>query len=937
MSNPVIQTSFAAGELSPTLFGRVDLAKYKVGAKTLRNFFVDYRGGATSRPGTQLAGQCKYGGLATRLIPFKFSTVQTYILEFGNQYMRVVKDGAYVTESAKNITGITQANPGVVTSAGHGYANGDWVYLAVTGMTQVNTLTYQVANVTANTFTLVDTITGLAINTSSYSAFLTGTCARIYEIATPYLAADLAVLKYTQSADVLTLTHPSYEARDLTRTGHASWTLSLISFYTSISAPTGLSVASSAAGTTFYAYSVTAISETGEESVASAVGRVQGVNITTTSGSNTATWSPVSGAAYYNVYRATVSPNVDIPEGATFGYVGMTYGVQFVDANITPDYTKTPPRHSNPFAKSPLSRIDLTAGGAGYVATTTTCAVTDPTGSGAILVPVVVVGAVVAVIILDGGHDYTAPVLTFGGAGAGAAATATIGYSTGTYPGTSCYFQQRKMYAASANFPQTIWGSQPGAFANMDKSIPTTDGDSLNLTISSTQVNDIKFMLPMPGGLVVLTGGGAWQVTGTGQQNSAVTPSSAIAIPQAYNGCADLPPIVANYDILYVQAKGSIVRDLSYNFFANIYTGIDISALANHLFNPYRLSEWAYAEEPFKTIWAVRDDGRLLSLAFVKEQEVYGWARHDTQGQFKSVAVIQEGIEDVPYFVVKRKVQGNWVQFVERFASRILPVDLAPALSAEDAWCLDCGLEYPRNYPSAGLTISAASGTVSVVADAAVFAAGDVGKVLRAGGGRGTVTGYTSATQVTVLLDADIPQVIPDDLDLTPLPVASGTWTLQTKTTVVTGLNHLEGKTVAALADGNVVLGLVVSAGAVTLPAAASIITVGLRFTSQLETLNLELNEGLGTIQGKRKKTTALTIRMDKTRGLAAGPTFDATYELKSQILTYGVAQALVTGDERLILSPIYNIEGRICIQQNYPLPATVLAVIPEIELGDGR
>ncbi len=937
MSNPVIQTSFAAGELSPTLFGRVDLAKYKVGAKTLRNFFVDYRGGATSRPGTKVVGQCRSASNYTRLIPFKFSTLQTYNLEFGNQYMRVIKDGAYVTESAKTVTSITQANPGVVTSAGHGYANGDWAYLTVVGMSQVTGLTFQVAGVTADTFTLVDTITGAGVDTTAFSPFVSGTCARIYEIATPYLSSDLQILKYTQSADVLTLTHPSYAARDLTRTGHASWTLSLISFYTAIAAPTGLSVASSAAGTTYYGYCVTAISESGEESIASAIGRVQGVNISTTSGSNTATWSPVSGAAYYNVYRATISPNVDIPEGATYGYVGMTYGVQFVDSNITPDYTKTPPRHSNPFAKSPISKITLTAGGAGYVATTTTVAIADPTGSGAIIEAVVVAGAIVAVVILDGGHDYTAPVVVFGGAGAGAVATATIGYSTGTYPGVSCYFQQRKMYAASANFPQTLWGSQPGAFNNMDKSIPTTDGDSLNLTISSTQVNDIKFMLPMPGGLVVLTGGGAWQITGTGQQNSAITPSSAIAVPQAYNGCADLPPIVANYDILYVQAKGSIVRDLSYNFFTNIYTGIDISALSNHLFNPYHLHEWAYAEEPFKTIWAVRNDGKLLSLAFVKEQEVYGWARHDTQGQFKSVVVIQEGLEDVPYFIVKRKVQGNWVQFVERMASRILPVDVAPELSAENAWCLDCALEYPRVYPSAGLTISASSGTVSVTADSGVFSAGDVGKVLRAGGGRGTVTAYSSPTQVTVVLDADIPQVIPDDPDLTPLPVENGEWTLQTQTTTVSGLNHLEGKEVWALANGSVVGPLTVTSGSVTLPAPASIITVGLKFSAQLETLNLELNESGGTIQGKRKKITALTVRMDKTRGLAAGPTFETVYDMKSLILEYDTAQQLVSGDERIILSPEYNIEGRICILQDYPLPATILAVIPEIELGDGR
>ena len=128
-----------------------------------------------------------------------------------------------------------------------------------------------------------------------------------------------------------------------------------------------------------------------------------------------------------------------------------------------------------------------------------------------------------------------------------------------------------------------------------------------------------------------------------------------------------------------------------------------------------------------------------------------------------------------------------------------------------------------------------------------------------------------------------------------------------------------------------------VTGGVVTLPAAASLIMVGLRYTCDLETLNLELADGLGTIQGKRKKLTALTTRMFKTRGLAAGPTFSETYELKLPVEAYAIPQALLTGDQRIVMSPSYNIEGRICIRQSYPLPATVLAVIPEIELGDGR
>ena len=92
----------------------------------------------------------------------------------------------------------------------------------------------------------------------------------------------------------------------------------------------------------------------------------------------------------------------------------------------------------------------------------------------------------------------------------------------------------------------------------------------------------------------------------------------ATVMPQAYNGPSDVSPIVANEDILYIQAKGSIVRDLSYNIYAAIYTGTDISVRSNHLFFQHTLVQWAYAEEPFKIIWAVRDDGILLSLTYMK-------------------------------------------------------------------------------------------------------------------------------------------------------------------------------------------------------------------------------------------------------------------------------------------------------------------------------
>ena len=89
-------TNFTAGELSPRLDGRNDIAKYSSGCKTLENLVIYPHGAAARRPGTQFIAEVKTSSAKTRLIPFEFSTTQTYILEFGNEYMRVYKDKGQV-------------------------------------------------------------------------------------------------------------------------------------------------------------------------------------------------------------------------------------------------------------------------------------------------------------------------------------------------------------------------------------------------------------------------------------------------------------------------------------------------------------------------------------------------------------------------------------------------------------------------------------------------------------------------------------------------------------------------------------------------------------------------------------------------------------------------------------------------------------------------
>nr|BAR28441.1 putative tail tubular protein B [uncultured Mediterranean phage uvMED] len=224
-------TNFTGGELSPRLDGRNDLTKYAAGCKTLENFVVYPHGAAARRPGTTFVAEVANSANKTRLIPFEFSTTQTYMLEFSNLKMRVYKDRGSVLEGDKTISGITKANPAVVTATGHGYSNGDEVVISgVVGMTEVNGKRFLVANKATNTFELTDK-DGTNINSSTFTTYTSGGVAnKVFEITTPYTTAQLFDLKFAQSADVMYITHPEHEVEKLSRTAHTAWTLTDVDF-----------------------------------------------------------------------------------------------------------------------------------------------------------------------------------------------------------------------------------------------------------------------------------------------------------------------------------------------------------------------------------------------------------------------------------------------------------------------------------------------------------------------------------------------------------------------------------------------------------------------------------------------------------------------------------------------------------------------------------
>ena len=659
-------------------------------------------------------------------------------------------------------------------------------------------------------------------------------------VTTPYTDAQVGELSFTQSADVMTICHPTHPVKELKRTSHTAWALTSVTFGTSMTAPG--SVASTRqnydAGNpdTSYSYVVTSVeTDTGAESVASAATSITNNNLTSTI-TNTITWGAVSAANSYNVYKSV---------GGVYGFIGRSTTTTFKDNNIEAVANDTP------------------------------------------------------------------------------GTARTIFNTTDEYPAAVTYYQQRLVFGQTNNDPQKVYMSQTGNYHNFNVSEPLRDDDAVTFTIASSQVNEVRHLVPLSD-MIVLTSGGEWLMTAN---DGVITPSSIQLKPQGYRGSADAPPLVIGNTIIYIQSKGSIIRDLAFALDSDSYTGNDLTVLSNHLFAGKTVREWAFSQAPHSIVWTVLSDGTMAALTYLREHEVWGWSRHDTDGTFESVCTIAEGDEDATYFVVNRTIGGATKRYIERMNTRVIS-DVA------DSFFVDSGLSYDGTHTAATTTMTLSGGsswahteTLTLTAGASTFVSGDVGNTFVLTIGTDTlvctVQGYSSATVVTVKAGRDVPTAFRG--------VATTSWAKGVDE--ISGLGHLEGKTVAILADGNVEAQQAVSSGAVTISNPATKIHIGLPIQADVETLNLEL--GQPTTQGKTKSISAVTLRVESSRGGKVGTDADNLTEFKQRAYeTYGTPTELKTGDIRVTMPSKWSSSGSLFYRQDDPLPITLLAVIPEVSVG---
>ena len=201
------------------------------------------------------------------------------------------------------------------------------------------------------------------------------------------------------------------------------------------------------------------------------------------------------------------------------------------------------------------------------------------------------------------------------------------------HPSCVTFFEQRLVFAATLNNPQTIYFSKSGDYENMDANLGGTiaDDDAIIYTIASNQVNAIRFMTATRT-LIIGTAGGEFVVSGGGT-DSAITPTNILIKKQSNHGAANIDAIAVGNATLFLQRARRKIRELAYNFDVDGYVAPDMTILAEHI-TEGGLTQVAYQQEPNQIVYATREDGELVGLTYQREQQVTAWHRHIFGGRF---------------------------------------------------------------------------------------------------------------------------------------------------------------------------------------------------------------------------------------------------------------------------------------------------------------
>lgn len=901
-----------SGELSPLLSGRGSKDFYQTGLKTSLNMIPLVQGPVVQRSGTGFVAEVKDSTKQTAIQQFEFNTTQAYMLEFGDQYMRVHFNHARALLATKVITGITNANPAVVSSTAHGFSNGQHVFIAgVLGMVDVDNREFVVAGVAANSFQLS------GIDSTAFGVYTSGgTAGVIYEIATPYVQADLfdsdgaLRLKFAQTGDTVYIVHPSYAPRKLTRTGHTAWTLTTAAFtkgpFSSINSDDSQRVMCVATGTTNEAGQTVSVQSNTAIFDANMVGEFFYMEELYLSDNAVSPW----GAGTTVSFGAQHSNNGNVYQnkGGISGATGVTAPTHIAGDQADAMLTATGYKIWR-YLHSRKAIITLTAfvDSKNMTGTITTYLCDGLAPAAKAISNVTIVGGLfrinsnthgygegdyvkIASVVGTGGMtaavngDWkvinvttnTFDLATSAGVGvytSGGAATryATWKWAHGAfsvsrgYPAAVAFHQDRLALAGTAAQPDTVWLSE---FGNFDSFSQYTGPDvlatnAIAVTLANGSVNQIYWMTTLTdlgAAALILGTATAEYALGPATTTSPLGPNNVQAPLRSGYGSRSVPPVKVETTSFFVQRAGKKVRDFGqFSYATNSVSGTDLTVRAEHLTKKYPIVDMAWVQEPDALLWCCRFDGQLLSYTHQKEQQVFGWGQHTLGGNSDAGDTLPPLVEEVASIPTPDGRQNELWMVVNRYVN---------------------------------------------------------GKTRR-------------------YIEYMSPRWVDGDAIATAFMVDAGLTYTGSPVITLSGLYHLIGDTIAILADGKVHKNLVVDAtGSITLDYAASTISVGEGFKGRVQPMAIEHPTQTGTAQGKKKIISRALVRLLHTNNVKFGPDFN-TLERQNFLTTqslYDTAVALLTGDMAVTWNGAWDEAAFLCFENDLPVPFGIAAIYPQVE-----
>lgn len=637
-----IRSTFNAGELSPLMDGRVDVAKYNNGARVVENFIPSVQGPAVRRPGFRYVAEVKTSSQQTWLAKFEFNNTQSFILEFGNYYIR------FFTNHGQVVTSGVSAYSGATT-----YAIGDLV-------TSSGTTYYCKAATTGN-----------APPNATYWYALTGS---IYEIPSPYSASDLTdtnstfKLSMVQSGDIIYIAHPSYPLQVLSRFGNTKWTIA-------------------AAALTNGPFKTQNVDRTITVSASATSG-----TITLTASSGIFQSSHVGSFFYLEpADLSAIKPWTAGQEFATSSSAGTIYrrsdGKTYLcQTAISPSAGKV--WRTGP--DKPIHTYGTEDDGDGQAISGTTCE-----HQGLAWKFIDAGYGYVKITGFTSSTSVTAVVQGDWGLPSGCVGTGSFRWAHGSfsgvegYPSKVTFFRERLTLSKGIQLYFSCAGDFLN-FASKDDSGNVVADRAIQVTISSNQVNTVQWLAPSQA-LIIGTSGSEFACT-ENTTSEAFAPGNVKIEQQTTDGCKSVTPVTVGYSILMVQASGRKLKEVAYNFQQNGYVTADLSVLSEHI-TAGGIVQMTWHKEPYVALWAARGDGMLLGFTFNKEQDVVGWHRHPVGGSgiVESVCTMPapSGDRDELWIITKRTINGVTKRYVE-----YLEEGYKTGGAQADCFYVDCGSTY---------------------------------------------------------------------------------------------------------------------------------------------------------------------------------------------------------------------------------------------------